>query len=98
LFCVLIDNAAMSTPPNNRRDEPPGRHLRSSRCVLTKGRWFIVTREGIDVGPYEQHDDAQRDAKLLAMMLDSVDDPKIAGIFIREFARRVRAQESQTRA
>jgi hypothetical protein len=82
------------SPPTHRRDEPPGRHLRSDRCVLAKGRWFIVTREGIDVGPYEQHDDAERDARLLAMMLDSVDDPKMAVIFIREFARRIRAQQS----
>ncbi|HET6472608.1 MAG TPA: DUF6316 family protein [Pseudomonadales bacterium] len=74
-----------------RRDEAPGRHLRSDRCMLRRGRWYIATREGIDVGPYESRETAERDARLLVMMLDAVDDPKAAHAFISEFQRRAHA-------
>lgn len=71
-----------------RRDETATPHLRSDRCLLRRGRWFIATREGIDVGPYESREAAERDTRLLVMMLDAVDDPKAAHAFIVEFQRR----------
>ena len=71
-----------------RRDEQPGRYLRSDRCLLRRGRWYIATREGIDVGPYESREAAERDIRLLVMMLDAVDDPAAARAFISEFQRR----------
>jgi len=84
-----------------RRDEPPGRYLRSDRCLLRRGRWYIATREGIDVGPYESREAAERDTRLLVMMLDAVDDPNAAQAFISEFQRRAHSpaqRRAKTRA
>ena len=75
---------------SQRKGEPPGPHLRSDRCVLVHGRWFITTREGIDVGPYDAKELAEADARHIAMMLEDIDDPRMASVFIREFARRSR--------
>jgi hypothetical protein len=52
------------------------RHFRSDRVVMARGRWFVVTRERIDVGPYAtklQSGEAQ-----LGQALDGIDDPAIA--------------------
>ena len=82
----------------HRRDEPPGRFLRSDRCLLRRGRWYIATREGIDVGPYESREAAERDVRLLVMMLDAVDDPNAARAFISEFQRRAHSSGSKRKA
>jgi hypothetical protein len=82
----------------HRRDEPPHQHLRSDRCLLRRGRWYIATREGIDVGPYESREAAERDTRLLVMMLDAVDDPKAAHAFISEFQRRAHASPKRAGA
>ena len=33
-----------------RKGEPQERHFRSDRVVMARGRWYVVTRERIDVG------------------------------------------------
>jgi len=66
--------------------------------VLVRGRWFITTREGIDVGPYDTRELAETDAKHIALMLEDIDDPRMAGVFIREFARRSRGPSKRRTA
>jgi Domain of unknown function (DUF6316) len=71
-----------------RRDEPPSRHFRSDRVVLARGRWYVATRERLDVGPFSSREEAEAAATLLIEALDGVDDPEVAQAFIREFSRR----------
>jgi hypothetical protein len=73
---------------NNRKGEPPERHSRSDRVVMARGRWYVTTRERVDVGPYETKEAAIVAAEQLGRALDGVDDPMIALAFIREFVRR----------
>ena len=75
----------------HRRGEPPERHFRSERVVMARGRWYVVTRERVDVGPYDTKDDAELAARQLGEALDGVDDPKVALALIDEFVRRRRA-------
>jgi hypothetical protein len=55
---------------------------------MARGRWYIVTRERIDVGPYATKEEAQSAAEHLGQALDGVDDPTIALALIKEFVRR----------
>lgn len=71
-----------------RRDEPPGKHFRSDRVILARGRWYVATRERLDVGPFSSREEAEEAARLLAEALDGVDDPDVAQAFIKEFSRR----------
>jgi hypothetical protein len=77
--------------PPHRRGEPPERHFRSERVVMARGRWYVVTRERVDVGPYDTKDDAELAARQLGEALDGIDDPKVALALIGEFVRRRRA-------
>ena len=71
-----------------RRGEPQERHFRSDRVVMARGRWYVVTRERIDVGPYATKEAAETAAEQLAQALDGIDDPAIALALISEFVRR----------
>jgi hypothetical protein len=72
----------------HRKGEPPAPHSRSDRVILVRGRWYITTRERVDVGPYDSKEAADYAAAQLAIVLDGVDDPQIALAFIAEFNRR----------
>lgn len=39
------------SPPMHRRGELPGLYTRTDRVVMARGRWYLVTRERIDIGP-----------------------------------------------
>ena len=73
---------------DHRRGDPPERHFRSDRVVVARGRWFVVTRERIDVGPYASKEAAESAAAHLGHALDGIDDPAIALALISEFVRR----------
>jgi hypothetical protein len=73
---------------SHRRGEPPERHGRSERVVLARGRWYVMTRERIDVGPYATKEEAQTAAEQLGQALDGVEDPAVALALIGEFVRR----------
>ena len=55
---------------------------------MARGRWYITTRERVDVGPYETKEEAEIAAVHLAQALDSVDEPAVAVALINEFVRR----------
>jgi hypothetical protein len=71
-----------------RKGEPPERHSRSDRVVLARGRWYVTTRERVDIGPYDTGEDAAIAAKQLTSALDGVDEPAVAVALINEFLRR----------
>jgi hypothetical protein len=73
---------------NNRKGEPPERHSRSDRVVMARGRWYVTTRERVDVGPYDTREAATIAAEQLGQALDGVDDPGVATALINEFVRR----------
>ncbi len=72
----------------SRRDDPPGRYFHSDRVVLARGRWYVVTRERMDVGPFATREDAEAVAAELAQALDGIEDANVALALIREFIRR----------
>jgi Domain of unknown function (DUF6316) len=78
--------ASMSRRP--RKGEPPERHSRSDRIVLARGRWYVITRERVDVGPYDTQADALIASEHLAQALDGIDEPAVVLALINEFARR----------
>ena len=55
--------------------------------MLARGRWYVMTRERIDIGPYVSKDAAEFAAAQLTIALDDVDDPEIALAFIADFRR-----------
>lgn len=69
---------------NHRGDEPPALHIRSDRCVLVNGQWFVVTREEIEVGPFESREDAEAASARISTLLAGITDPVVAAEFIRE--------------
>jgi hypothetical protein len=81
-----LNNRASMT--DHRRDDPPGKHFRSDRVVLARGRWYVTTRERLDVGPFGTREEAEEAAGLLAEALNGVDDPIVAQALIKEFSRR----------
>ena len=68
----------------NRRDETPKTWFRSERVFRVDGEWFIHTREGIAVGPYQDKFAAGVDAELLKSLLVGAQEMEAVGI-IREF-------------
>ncbi len=55
---------------------------------MARGRWYVTTRERIDVGPYETKGEAEIAANHLAKALDGIDEPAVANALINEFVRR----------
>jgi hypothetical protein len=55
---------------------------------MARGRWYVTTRERVDVGPYETKEEAEIAATHLATALDGVDEPAVAIALINEFVRR----------
>jgi hypothetical protein len=72
-----------------RDDDSPGRqwHIRSDRVVAARDQWYVLTRERMDVGPFETRDEALEAAAQIAQALDGVDDPAVVLRLIREFGR-----------
>jgi len=68
----------------NRRDEEPKTWFRSKRVFRVDGEWFIHTREGIAVGPYNERFAADVDAEMLKSLLVGVEESE-AHIIIRKF-------------
>lgn len=68
----------------NRKDEEPKTWFRSERVFRVDGEWFIHTREGIAVGPYNDKFAAAVDAEMLKSLLVGVGESEAQEI-IREF-------------
>jgi hypothetical protein len=83
---------------NNRKGEPPERHSRSDRVVLARGRWYVVTRERVDVGPYDTQEAALVAAEQLGQALDGIDEPEVVLALINEFVRRRNASLRRSRS
>jgi hypothetical protein len=69
----------------HRSGEPPGgRHSRRNRFVFARGAWYFTTREGMDVGPFDSLEDAEKACDQLLPMLQglSFEDARAA---IRDF-------------
>jgi Domain of unknown function (DUF6316) len=75
---------------HTRKSEGVGSHrYRSERCVLINGLWYVATREGVDVGPFESRVEAESAAKQIAKSLVNFSAPEAALRFVREYARRL---------
>lgn len=71
---------------DHRQGESPQQHTRSERAVQIDDEWFISTREGIKIGPYNTREDAEAAAIELTTMLERVTDPEASRQFVlREF-------------
>jgi len=42
-----------------RAGEKHGTFFRMDRCYCTNGEWYFSTREGVEVGPFRSHADAE---------------------------------------
>jgi Domain of unknown function (DUF6316) len=75
---------------HDRKSEGTGEddHVRSDRCITINGLWYVATREGVDVGPFESKSDAEAAAREIAVKLADVTDSEAALTFVRQFARR----------
>ena len=78
---------ALGVFTNARRGEEPECHSRGDRVLPARGRWYIATREQIDLGPYDTKDEAGAVATLLAKVLKHVDDPRVVLAIIAKFQR-----------
>ena len=68
----------------NRRNEAPKTWFRSERVFRVDGEWFIHTREGIAVGPYQDKFAADVDAEVLKSLLVGTSEAEAVPI-IRRF-------------
>jgi hypothetical protein len=66
--------------------------FRTERVFYQNGAWYISTREGIDVGPYEDAPSARADAKRLIQLLmqQSKTSPQSQILTIHQFMHRPR--------
>jgi len=55
---------------------------------MAHGRWYVTTRERVDVGPYDSKEEAEVAADHLGKALDGIDEPAVAIALISEFVRR----------
>jgi len=90
---VLHQDASAKRPaerPPARDGEAERTWFRTERVFRENGAWFIATREGINVGPYDNPDSARRDARKLIRLLaqKSVYGPQEQALTIRQFMRR----------
>jgi hypothetical protein len=70
----------------NRKGESAKTYFRAAgRSVVSDGKWYFVTREGIDVGPYDSREAAEAGSVRLAKGLHGVKDPIAVQKIIREF-------------
>jgi len=77
-------------PSKHRTGESARIWFRTSRIFNENGAWYIATREGINVGPYDQLQRAQLDAeRLIQMLKDHADSGRQAQeLTIRQFLHR----------
>ena len=68
----------------NRRDEAPKTWFRAERVFRVDGEWFIHTREGIAVGPYQDKFAADVDAEVLKSLLVGTEESEALQV-IRAF-------------
>ena len=55
-------STSQAAPPQIRRNDKAIRTwFRGDRVFNQNGAWYISTREGINIGPYATHSQAQRD-------------------------------------
>lgn len=64
----------------HRRHETPKTWFRSERVFRVDGDWFIHTREGIAVGPYQDKFAADVDAEVLKSLLVGTGEDEAVGI------------------
>ena len=55
---------------------------------MARGRWYVTTRERIDVGPYETKGEAEIAVRILPRRWTCIDEPAVANALINEFVRR----------
>ena len=67
-----------------RDDDAPKTWFRSERVFRVDGDWFIHTREGIAVGPYQDKFAADVDAEVLKSLLVGTKEAEAVGI-IQDF-------------
>lgn len=53
-----------------RRFERPRAWFRADRVFAMNGQWFFSTREGIELGPYLSHSEAEAQASILSHRLE----------------------------
>jgi hypothetical protein len=63
--------------------------FRSDRCfTVGDHQWYFLTREGIDVGPYDSKFEAETEARRLIRLLKKCDTEEQLRLTIYEFVRR----------
>lgn len=73
-----------------RKGEEERTWFRAGRIFREGDAWFVATREGIDVGPFESEEQARQNAERLVEILERTTSPVEALIAIREFRDRPR--------
>jgi hypothetical protein len=83
---VLAEEIDLEPPPMEvRKGEPPRSWFRSSRFFKVDSAWFIATREGIDVGPFESESQARRHGRRLIESLAISNSPDESYRIIYEY-------------
>ena len=71
----------------NRRNETPRLQLRrDDRVYLTRGSWYIETREGHGLGPYSSKASALLDAVRLRCLLEGAEDEDAVATIVDGFS------------
>jgi hypothetical protein len=83
---VSLRNKPVDLPV--RKGEPKKVWFRTGRIFSVGNAFFVATREGVDVGPYNSEHEAIRDSKRLSKFLAQNDGSISAAQLIHEFKHR----------
>ena len=72
----------------SRSGESARMWFRSDRCFAVGDQWYFLTREGIDVGPYDSKLEAETEARRLVRLLKKCETDEQRRLSIYEFVRR----------
>jgi hypothetical protein len=75
-------------PPLVRRGEQSKSWFRSNRFFKVDDVWFFSTREGIDVGPFSNEDEAKKHESRLLSLLAQTETDEEAHLAIYEYKHR----------
>ena len=69
----------------SRSGEPDTVRFRGSHVFPARGKYFFNTREGIDVGPFDNRADAQINSTRLRLILGGITNPQLARTVVARY-------------
>lgn len=70
---------------DSRQGESPKMRFRGSHVFPAGGKWYVNTREGLDVGPFESRGEAEINSTRLRLVLAKINDAALTRAVILRY-------------